>query len=99
MRYIESDMRSERGNHVMWECPGCGRVVRLDDGDVLPIRCGCGHVQHELPDDLDWLPDMTSRGLGDTVAKATNAIGIKPCGGCKKRQKMMNRLFPYRTNS
>lgn len=38
---------------------------------------------------------MESRGLGDTIAKATKAVGIKPCGGCKKRQKWLNDRFPY----
>lgn len=38
-----------------------------------------------------------SRGLGDTVAKITSAVGIKPCGGCKKRQAALNRLVPYRS--
>jgi len=37
-----------------------------------------------------------SRGLGDTIAKATKAIGIKPCGGCKKRQAALNKLLPYK---
>jgi len=37
-----------------------------------------------------------SKGLGDTVAKITKAVGIKPCGACKKRQKKLNRLFPYK---
>lgn len=36
-----------------------------------------------------------SRGLGDTIAKATKAVGIKPCGGCKKRQDWLNEKFPY----
>ena len=37
-----------------------------------------------------------STGLGDTIAKATKAIGIKPCGGCKKRQAKLNKLVPYK---
>lgn len=37
-----------------------------------------------------------SAGLGDTIAKATKAIGIKPCGGCKKRQAKLNKLVPYK---
>lgn len=37
-----------------------------------------------------------SAGLGDTIAKATKAIGIKPCGGCKKRQAKLNKLIPYK---
>ena len=37
-----------------------------------------------------------SIGLGDTIAKFTSAIGIKPCGGCKKRQAALNKRFPYK---
>ena len=36
-----------------------------------------------------------SKGLGDTIAKITSLVGVKPCGGCKERQKKLNRLFPY----
>ena len=48
------------------------------------------------------------KGLGDTVAAITKATGIekavtklnggRPCGGCKKRRKILNRIFPYRAN-
>lgn len=40
--------------------------------------------------------DSRIRGLGDVVAKATSAVGIKPCGGCKKRQEALNKMFPFR---
>ena len=40
--------------------------------------------------------DPRSTGLGDTIAKATKAVGIKPCGGCKKRQAALNKLVPYK---
>jgi hypothetical protein len=40
-------------------------------------------------------PPKKSRGLGDTLAKITSAVGIKPCGGCKTRQEALNRLVPY----
>ncbi len=33
-------------------------------------------------------------GLGDTVAAVTTAAGIKPCGGCKKRQAALNKATP-----
>jgi len=33
-------------------------------------------------------------GLGDVVAGATKAVGIKPCGGCQKRQAAMNAATP-----
>lgn len=50
--------------------------------------------------DHDWqcpLEKWTreSRGLGDTIAKLTKAVGIKPCGGCRKRQAALNAVVPY----
>tara|TARA_A200000159_G_scaffold4938_1_gene4615 strand:- start:1516 stop:1782 length:267 start_codon:yes stop_codon:yes gene_type:complete len=37
-----------------------------------------------------------SRGLGDTIAKFTTKLGIKPCGGCKQRQEKLNKFLPYK---
>lgn len=39
-----------------------------------------------------------SRGLGDTVAKAIQAVTfgkVKPCEPCKRRQAWLNKMFPY----
>jgi hypothetical protein len=43
--------------------------------------------------------DLTERflrergpGLGDLVARATSAVGIKPCPPCKRRQEYLNQL-------
>ena len=37
-------------------------------------------------------PDSTTGiGLGDVVAGATKAVGVKPCGGCKARQAALNK--------
>jgi hypothetical protein len=33
------------------------------------------------------------KGLGDSVAAVTAAVGIKPCGGCKSRQGTLNKKF------
>lgn len=35
-------------------------------------------------------------GLGDVIASATKAVGIKPCGGCQKRQAALNKLVPFK---
>ena len=40
--------------------------------------------------------DAPSEGLGDTVEKITKKLGIKTCGGCKRRKKKLNKLFPYK---
>jgi len=51
---------------------------------------------------LSWLKGKSmeaaqkSRGLGDTVAKMTKAVGIKPCGGCEKRRQWLNKKVPYK---
>lgn len=33
-------------------------------------------------------------GLGDAVAAATKSVGVRPCGGCAKRQQALNRATP-----
>ncbi|MEI6475735.1 MAG: hypothetical protein WCO75_10110 [Planctomycetota bacterium] len=33
-------------------------------------------------------------GVGDVVAGATKAVGIKPCSACQKRQAAMNKATP-----
>jgi len=39
-----------------------------------------------------------SRGLGDTVKKITDKLGIKQCGKCKRRQELFNKAIPYKAN-
>ena len=56
-----------------------------------------GAVDFVCPHGRSW-GTQPSRGLGDTVAKVIHAVtGIKPCGGCRKRQAALNRLMPYET--
>lgn len=43
------------------------------------------------------LPQKSS-GRGDSYAKMTSKLGIKPCGGCKKRRKSQNEKHPYDGN-
>jgi hypothetical protein len=31
--------------------------------------------------------------VGNAIARATSAAGVRPCGGCKKRAEALNRLF------
>ena len=42
-------------------------------------------------------PEVTlpSAGLGDTIKKITNILGIAQCGECKNRQKKYDKLFPW----
>ena len=38
-----------------------------------------------------------SKGIGDSIAKLTKAVGIKPCKSCEKRKNILNKLFPFKT--
>jgi hypothetical protein len=31
--------------------------------------------------------------VGDAIAATTSAVGVRPCGGCKRRQDKLNRAF------
>jgi hypothetical protein len=36
----------------------------------------------------------TEPGVGTVIAKVTTAAGVKPCGGCKKRQAQLDKATP-----
>ena len=38
------------------------------------------------------------KGLGDSMAAVLKKFGVKPCESCKKRQEVLNKIFPYQTN-
>lgn len=35
------------------------------------------------------------RGLGDAVARVTDALHIPKCGSCAKRQEILNKAVPF----
>lgn len=60
---------------------------------------GAGRVRSFVRDGVRiTIPIKTSRevGLGDAVEAVTKAIGIKPCGGCRKRAAALNRKVVFR---
>ena len=67
------------------------------------IKCKYGTFDLELHEDGSVVVSSFQKkepitGLGDVVAAATSAVGIRPCGGCKKRQQAMNQMFPFGQN-
>jgi len=34
-------------------------------------------------------------GLGDVIKRATSAVGMKPCGGCRRRAAALNRWVVF----
>ena len=51
-------------------------------------------AQIGVPGGPGWTVDQPSRGLGDSFAKLTHAVGITPCGGCLDRQQGANDATP-----
>lgn len=39
---------------------------------------------------IPWLRRGTALGAGDVIKQMTNAVGIKPCGGCQRRAAILN---------
>ena len=80
--------------------PGLRQPVDFD-GRPIEFYKPYKNMGQRIPDpDIPELADKNtqmngSRGLGDTIAKATSAMGIKPCEKCKKRQEALNRVVPY----
>jgi hypothetical protein len=46
---------------------------------------------------LTDLKKQQSKGLGDTIKKVTDTLKIPQCGGCKRRQAKLNKIFPYKS--
>ena len=59
-------------------------IVMSFDGDLKPKIESFSVVDRQ----------SLTPGVGDVVAGATKAVGIKPCGACQKRQAAMNRATP-----
>lgn len=45
------------------------------------------------------MEEHKSRGLGDSIKKITEFLGIPQCEDCKKRQEFLNELVPYSTKT
>jgi hypothetical protein len=72
---------------------GCCAINAFDRPSAGVCMNAC-KLREAIP---DWTPKQKSRGLGDTIAKITSAIGITPCGGCKARQAALNKIAPYKS--
>lgn len=76
-------------------------MLTKDPGDATTFRCiGCGAVLSVCcPDVLrqaaqDHAHCRSHYAIGNQIARATKAVGVAPCGGCKQRQHWLNRLVP-----
>ena len=72
-----------------FKCNVCGFEVKTHFSPTLLHICKDGQ-----PYD-----GVSSRGLGDTVAKMLSSVGIKKSKNCKcsQRQDKLNKLVPYKS--
>lgn len=64
--------------------------------------CGLGlHPGRVSPGTCFRCPqyDGPSRGVGDTVAKMLDSVGVRKCGKCRERQAKLNERVPYDRHS
>jgi len=85
--YCDKNLNGGRPSYGV--CMGCEHCISVS------VSAPTMSEKPERRPHIDPAPRL-SRGLGDTIAKATKAIGITPCGGCKQRQAALNKLIPYK---
>jgi len=61
------------------------------DNDEPPDRQAAAKHRVRLP---GFINDRDI-GLGDAVTRATTYVGIRPCGGCKRRAAALNRWVTF----
>lgn len=62
-----------------WQGEHRRRCFRVIEGELSATECAATKAR---------------TGIGDVVAGATKAVGVKPCGGCKARQAALNKATP-----
>lgn len=77
---------------IVIEGPNGRRFV--EEGAAFTLEPGERVIGSEryVSDALQKTADELGIGLGDLIAKATKAFGIKPCAPCEKRRQILNRI-------
>jgi hypothetical protein len=67
-------------------------VHTLTDSEVKELE---QRLPYPLPSPVSQEPAINPKGkmgLGDLIAKVTHFLGIRECGGCRKRRRWFNRI-------
>lgn len=70
-------------------CQICGASMQSPGSGQAADQFARVHSAHSSP-----AASPTHYGAGDLIAKATGALGIKPCSPCEARRRALNGLFP-----
>jgi len=86
---------------------GCTLDARATDDYCRPCRsvghaydawrkANAGAANFDCPHGLKMGERLPMRGLGDAVERVAESVGIKSCGGCKRRRDKLNKLVPFK---
>lgn len=75
------------GGLFVCRCDVCGVAMQGPAPAMQADAFARAHAAHESA-------SPTHYGLGDLAARATSAIGIKPCSPCEARRRALNGLMP-----
>ena len=92
------EARCRKGLDV-FGCPSCPQRVSREGDLRNPPVYGRGDAPAPraapVPPSAQPAPPERIRGLGDVVHKVTSRLGIRECGGCKKRREALNKAVPF----
>lgn len=73
------------------------RLVNLHNSGEITEEESAKLNELYIKREIEWKNSgQVSTGVGDTIKKVTDKLGIKQCGGCKRRQALLNQMFPYK---
>ncbi len=79
---------------VVWTQTTQGFAMRCQQCGVTATAGAPQGVDRFASEHQHPAPQRAAMGLGDVVAAATKAVGIKPCTPCEARQRQLNAMFP-----
>jgi hypothetical protein len=89
---FQSGVACADGKHPNSACNACRKIG--PEYDHWRLANG-GSAQFDCPHGYQMGKHVQLRGLGDAIERVTQAVGIKPCGGCKDRRDKLNELVPF----
>lgn len=65
------------------------------DGQLYTVTLEADGGSFRVVASVPYTPGAPAEpGVGTVIAKVTTAAGVKPCGGCKRRQAQLDKATP-----
>jgi hypothetical protein len=88
---------ASHGDEWLFDDQAAWRALACLMPDRIGVQEDSEAITRRLPGKNMWGAGVKRkpRGLGDSVKKLLDKMGVKQCGGCRKRQEKLNQMFPY----